>query len=210
MLDRYRYRGRHREAVSTGHNVARAAAVVGAVVAPLALAELPAFGDVLDEIQRCESSGNPRAIGPTTEAGAHYGLFQFDLPTWRSVGGTGTPSDASPAEQRYRAALLLEARGTQPWLASQGCWGGKAAPVGAGRVKASARSSGVPTPTRPQRAPQNATQRPLSGSVTVAPGDTLSDIAAAHHVAWRALWRANARAVPDPHLIFPGQRLTLP
>lgn len=75
-------------------------------------------GSLLDNIARCESSGNPRATN-----GTHFGLFQFDLGTWASVGGSGNPMDASVSEQYMRAQILLNERGTQPWDASRNCWG---------------------------------------------------------------------------------------
>ncbi len=60
----------------------------------------------------CESSNDPRAISRT---GKYRGLYQFDLATWRSVGGHGDPIDASSVEQTLRAQLLYAARGRQPW-----------------------------------------------------------------------------------------------
>lgn len=59
----------------------------------------------------CESSGNPRAVNPA----GYYGLYQFNTGTWRSVGGSGLPSNASAAEQTYRAKLLYQQRGRSPW-----------------------------------------------------------------------------------------------
>lgn len=53
-------------------------------------------------IKQCESGGDYGAINPN----GHYGAWQFSLSTWRSVGGTGNPADASPAEQDYRASIL--------------------------------------------------------------------------------------------------------
>jgi hypothetical protein len=44
-----------------------------------------------------------------------FGGLQFDLPTWRSVGGRGMPHHNSPLEQKYRAVLLIKRRGYQPW-----------------------------------------------------------------------------------------------
>lgn len=67
---------------------------------------------ILAKIRRCESRGNYSVVSPS---GRYRGAYQFDLPTWRSVGGTGDPAAASPAEQDYRALLLLRARGTRPW-----------------------------------------------------------------------------------------------
>lgn len=62
-------------------------------------------------LAECESSNNPRATNPA----GYFGLFQFNLGTWASVGGTGNPRDASPAEQLHRAQLLYASRGAQPW-----------------------------------------------------------------------------------------------
>ena len=63
-------------------------------------------------LARCESGGNPRAVSPT---GRYRGAFQFDLPTWRGMGGHGDPAAASYAEQVRRAARLYAARGRAPW-----------------------------------------------------------------------------------------------
>lgn len=63
-------------------------------------------------LAECESSGNPRAVSRT---GKYRGLYQFDLRTWRSVGGSGDPARASRAEQTLRAQLLYAERGRQPW-----------------------------------------------------------------------------------------------
>lgn len=63
------------------------------------------------KVANCESSLNPRAVNPA----GYYGLFQFDKQTWRSVGGTGNPIDASAAEQYMRAKKLYAQRGNQPW-----------------------------------------------------------------------------------------------
>jgi uncharacterized protein YabE (DUF348 family) len=62
-------------------------------------------------LARCESGGNPRAVNPA----GYYGLYQFSVATWRSVGGSGNPVDASPAEQLYRAKLLYKRGGAAQW-----------------------------------------------------------------------------------------------
>jgi hypothetical protein len=59
----------------------------------------------------CESGGNPRAVNPA----GYYGLYQFNVATWRSVGGSGMPHHASADEQTYRAKLLYASRGRSPW-----------------------------------------------------------------------------------------------
>lgn len=53
-------------------------------------------------LAKCESGGNPKAVNPA----GYYGLYQFSMATWQSVGGTGKPSDASAGEQTYRAQML--------------------------------------------------------------------------------------------------------
>jgi hypothetical protein len=66
----------------------------------------------LKKIAQCESGGNPRAISPS---GKYRGKYQFDMETWRSVGGHGDPAKASEDEQDRRALKLYRARGTKPW-----------------------------------------------------------------------------------------------
>jgi uncharacterized protein YabE (DUF348 family) len=70
------------------------------------------YGVNWDGLAHCESTNNPRAVNPT---GRYFGLFQFDLPTWRSVGGSGNPIDATPQEQLLRAQKLYLSRGLSPW-----------------------------------------------------------------------------------------------
>lgn len=62
-------------------------------------------------LAKCESGGNPRAVNPN----GYYGLYQFSLSTWHSVGGTGNPIDASPAEQTSRAEMLYNKAGAGQW-----------------------------------------------------------------------------------------------
>lgn len=64
------------------------------------------------KVANCESSLNPGALNP---GGKYRGLFQFDMATWRSVGGSGDPARASAAEQLKRAKALYASRGAQPW-----------------------------------------------------------------------------------------------
>ncbi len=63
------------------------------------------------KLRMCESSNRY-----TTNTGnGYYGAYQFNLPTWRSVGGQGRPDQAAPTEQDYRALYLYRMRGWQPW-----------------------------------------------------------------------------------------------
>nr|WP_323135504.1 ubiquitin-like domain-containing protein [Streptomyces beihaiensis] len=63
-------------------------------------------------LAHCESGGRPHATDAT---GTYGGLYQFDAHTWHSLGGSGSPQDAPPAEQTYRAKKLYVRRGTSPW-----------------------------------------------------------------------------------------------
>lgn len=63
-------------------------------------------------LAQCESGGNPRAVSST---GRYRGLYQFSLSTWASVGGSGDPINASPAEQTLRAQILYSRSGRGPW-----------------------------------------------------------------------------------------------
>jgi peptidoglycan hydrolase-like protein with peptidoglycan-binding domain len=87
----------------------------GGVIAQVALVPTSASADpsasVWQRLRMCESSDDYR----TNTGNGYYGAYQFDLSTWRSVGGTGLPSNASAAEQDYRALYLYRMRGWEPW-----------------------------------------------------------------------------------------------
>lgn len=72
-------------------------------VAPATTYHVKADGLNWAALARCESGGRANLVDPP-----FYGLYQFRLSTWRAVGGQGLPSDASPAEQTYRAQLLFQ------------------------------------------------------------------------------------------------------
>lgn len=63
-------------------------------------------------LAKCESGGNPRIV---SASGSYHGLYQFSVSTWRSVGGTGLPSQASAEEQTERARLLQARSGWGQW-----------------------------------------------------------------------------------------------
>ncbi|AZI59089.1 hypothetical protein EH165_14015 [Nakamurella antarctica] len=63
-------------------------------------------------VRQCESGGRYNI----NTGNGYYGAYQFDLPTWRSVGGSGLPSEATPAEQDLRALTLYRMRGWSPWI----------------------------------------------------------------------------------------------
>lgn len=68
-------------------------------------------GGQLAAIRACESGGSYS----TNTGNGFYGAYQFTQSTWQSVGGTGNPAAASPAEQDARAAQLIGQSGSSPW-----------------------------------------------------------------------------------------------
>jgi len=74
----------------------------------------PVSEEVWQALAQCESSGNPRAV---SASGRFHGLYQFSIPTWQAMGGTGLPSEASPREQRERAVALQARWGWGQWPA---------------------------------------------------------------------------------------------
>ncbi len=75
----------------------------------------PAADDpVWDRLAQCESNGNWSNISAN---GMYYGGLQFLPSTWRSVGGSGMPHEASREEQIYRAQLLQARSGWGQWPA---------------------------------------------------------------------------------------------
>lgn len=63
-------------------------------------------------LAQCEAGGRPDAVDPS---GNYGGLYQFDVHTWHSLGGSGRPQDAPASEQTQRAKKLYVSRGASPW-----------------------------------------------------------------------------------------------
>jgi hypothetical protein len=85
---------------------ARASRSARRTAAP-AVARPAISGDVWGALARCESGGNPRAVGG---GGRYFGAFQFSLGTWHSLGYSGNPIDYDYGTQ-LAAAQRLVARG---------------------------------------------------------------------------------------------------
>lgn len=85
--------------------------VAGSPRVPPAGTATPRAGGHLASIRACESGGNYS----TSTGNGFYGAYQFDMGTWASVGGSGNPANASPAEQDRRAQILYARRGAAPW-----------------------------------------------------------------------------------------------
>ena len=69
------------------------------------------FTTMLAELRGCESGGNYRI----NTGNGYYGAYQFNLQTWRGVGGTGYPHENPPHVQDEMATRLYESRGWAPW-----------------------------------------------------------------------------------------------
>jgi nucleoid-associated protein YgaU len=173
--------GRHRK--PSDHKALRAATIGtvggGLLLATTGTGTAATPQETLNAIAQCESSGRPSVTG---YSGKHFGLFQFDLRTWASVGGKGNPANASPTEQNRRASMLLAKRGTQPWDASKDCWSKEVS-------------------SAPKRD---------SNSIVVKRGNTLSDIAAAHNTTWQEIYHLNRDTISNPNVISVGMILRLP
>ena len=91
--------------------IGAAAAVTIGLVVPLTGASADPSASAWSRLRNCESS-NDYSINT---GNGYYGAYQFNLSTWRSVGGRGYPNYATRAEQDARALILYRERGWQPW-----------------------------------------------------------------------------------------------
>ena len=67
--------------------------------------------DVWAKLAQCESGGNPQ----TNTGNGFYGMYQFTLETWQSLGGTGYPHEADAATQTAMAKKLQAQAGWGQW-----------------------------------------------------------------------------------------------
>ncbi|MDT0260572.1 transglycosylase family protein, partial [Jatrophihabitans lederbergiae] len=146
-----------------------------------------------DGVARCESSGN----WAINTGNGYYGGLQFSASTWRAYGGTAYAARADLATKGQQIAIA------ERTLASQGvgAW-----PVCGRYLTVATTPVSVPAPVR--RAPAPA---PAGHPVyVVRSGDTLSGIAATHHISggWRTLVRLNPK-ITNPNRIYVGERIVL-
>lgn len=207
------------------------AAVSAAGLALSATAANAAPGSTWDALAQCESGGN-WAIN--TGNGFSGGL-QFTPQTWAGFGGTGSPENASRAQQIAVAERVQATQGWGAWpacAAKLGLSGGggapapqvqpqsapvqaapvQAAPVQAAPVQAPVHAAPVQAAPVQSHAKHVAPVAVSGETYTVQAGDTLSKIAAKLGVqgGWQALGDANADTIDDVNLIFVGQVLQLP
>lgn len=64
-----------------------------------------------DAVAQCESGGNWHI----NTGNGYYGGLQFNLQTWRGVGGPGYPHEHSREVQIHYAEILFSQRGAAPW-----------------------------------------------------------------------------------------------
>jgi len=74
---------------------------------------LPTSASDLDwsALAECESGGNPAE----DTGNGFYGMYQFTIGTWDSLGGSGLPSDASAGTQTALAEKLYSEEGAGQW-----------------------------------------------------------------------------------------------
>jgi LysM repeat protein len=97
-------------------------AEVADTVAPAAARRATPSGATPGSFRSCviqrESSGNPKAVNPSSGAG---GLYGFLPSTWHGLGFSGLPENASVAEQNYAFAKEYAQSGTSAWAPYDGC-----------------------------------------------------------------------------------------
>jgi len=171
-----------------------------------------------DSLAQCESGGN----WATNTGNGYAGGLQFSASTWAAHGGTGSPANASRAQQIAVAEKVQASQGWGAWpacAAKLGLRGGAAAPQSSATaqrpaaipVAAKAPVRYVPKTAAP--APRHVAPVSVSGQTyTIRSGETLSTIAGKLNIAggWHALADANTATISNPHLVFPGQVLQLP
>ncbi len=93
------------------------AAIPSAPPAPAVRASGGSAGGVWACIRSRESGGNYA----TNTGNGYYGAYQFLLSTWRSLGGTGLPSQAPPPVQDAMAQKLQGRSGWGQWSTHSAC-----------------------------------------------------------------------------------------
>lgn len=207
-----------------GPTLAKAGTVALAATGPIALYPVSAFAStstaevsspsVLEVIAKCESGNqniNTRIPGGSTASG----YLQILDSTWKAFGGKEFASraiHASREEQFAVGARILAGQGISAWNPSRSCWGGKVSSPSPTQPAPKTTVVSAPKKIKKQSPPPTAhVAKKAAKSYLVRRGDTLSKIAAAHHVngGWRALFAANRDTVRNPNLIYAGNHLRL-
>ena len=189
-------------------------------------------GATWDALAQCESGGN----WSINTGNGFYGGLQFTQQSWNGVGMSGSPANATRAQQIEAGERLLAIQGWGAWPACSAKLGlyGKtgAAPTYTEPTTSTAATTTVAAQSQTQQAytapaAQAAPAAPAAeapaasvaaapkaaaGTYTVVPGDSLSLIAAKLGVAggYQAIAAANTDIIYNVDLIFPGQVLNIP
>ena len=197
------YAPRHRATPPRRRTARRAAtgvSVAAALAAPLATAGTAnaATDSTWNQLAQCESGGDWQI----NTGNGYYGGLQFSDSTWDAFGGERYASTADQATREQQIAIAEKVLDAQGW----GAWPACSSELGLDSGDAAG------TPSSPDRATRSGGREAPAdgGAYTVKAGDTLSKIADAQGVSWRALWEANDDEISDPNLIFVGQQLQLP
>jgi hypothetical protein len=157
-----------------------------------------------DGVAECESGGDWNI----NTGNGYQGGLQFSRSTWAAYGGLAYAPRADLATKGQQIAVAertLAGQGAGAWptcgrhLTGAAPAARPAAPAPAADVADTAdRASQTSAPT-------------ATGSYTVRPGDTLSEIAQARGVGggWRALYALNSHQIADPDRIGVGQQLVI-
>ncbi|MFJ8046196.1 transglycosylase family protein [Kitasatospora sp. NPDC096147] len=169
-----------------------------------------------DKVAACEST-NDWSINT---GNGFYGGLQFTSSTWAEFGGKQYAPQANQATKAQQIAiaekvLAVQGPGAWPVCSVQAglTKGGAPAQVDTSAAKAETPKA-APQAAAPKAAEQTAqtAQTAAAKSYTVVAGDWLSTIARDQNVegGWEKLYELNKAQLPEgPHVIYPGQQLTL-
>ncbi|MEU6416294.1 transglycosylase family protein [Streptomyces spiralis] len=224
-------KGKHRRASKATRAIALAGVAGAAVAGPLMAAgnASAATASEWDAVAQCESGGN----WSINTGNGFYGGLQFTNSTWAAYGGTAYASRADLATKAQQIAVaekVLAGQGKGAWpVCGKGLsstpYSGAAASTGSTakstttkstttrstEKQAANRSATRPAPKKTVTTPTGKKVKKGDGEYKVVSGDTLSSIAAEHHVkgGWEKLFQLNKDIVEDANLIYPGQQLHL-
>ncbi|GGX99182.1 transglycosylase family protein [Streptomyces anandii] len=222
-------KGKHRRPSKATRAIALAGVTGAAVAAPLMAAgnASAATASEWDAVAQCESGGN----WSINTGNGFYGGLQFTNSTWAAYGGTAYASRADLASKSQQIAVaekVLAGQGKGAWpvcgkgLSGAAYTGSAPSSSSGGSTKsttttrsteqqAANRSATRPAPKKTVTTPTGKKVKKGDGEYKVVTGDTLSSIAAAHHVkgGWEKLFQLNKDIVEDANLIYPGQQLHL-
>ncbi len=219
--------GKHRRASKRFVRIATFAGVAGtAITVPLIASTSASAASVAtwDKVAQCESGGD----WSINTGNGYYGGLQFSQSSWEGAGGLQYAPRADLATKDQQIAVaekLLAMQGPGAWsCAGAGglTAGGPSPDINPSGSSSSTSSKAASTSSATHTATKHSAPAPVrhatptsipkgDGPYTVVRGDSLSKIAAAHHVhgGWKKLFALNHDTVKHADLIYPGQHLHL-